>query len=157
PARWATRRRNQPTDVQAMTQKTLRILSLLALTALIALPPQARAAEATHIPALSRAEVKATSEKGNVEKGSDASKATQGATKDETNTGTPALPESAATAAPEKPLSEAEKKAAIDTADAITTFDASKVVGNAKPWQIYYQEATSPTMKRLKSLHDPVL
>jgi len=57
----------------------------------------------------------------------------------------------------EKPLSEAEKTAAIADADAITLFDESKLVGHAKPWQIYYQPAESPNMKALVAIHDPVL
>lgn len=57
----------------------------------------------------------------------------------------------------DKPLSDAEKKAAISAVDEITKFDASKVVGAAKPWQIYYQPAESPQMEQLKGLHDGVL
>ena len=57
----------------------------------------------------------------------------------------------------EKPLSEAEKAAAIAEVDAITAFDESKLVGHAKPWQIYYQPAESPNMKALVAIHDPVL
>ena len=64
----------------------------------------------------------------------------------------------AATAAPvAKELTADEKKAAIDAADAITAFDASTVVGEAKPWQLYYQEAQSPVMKAVTSVHDGVL
>ncbi len=63
----------------------------------------------------------------------------------------------AAPAAPAaKPLSEAEKKAAIDAADAITAFDASKVVGMAKPWEIYFQESASPIKKQVVILHDAI-
>jgi len=62
-----------------------------------------------------------------------------------------------ATAPEEKRLTEAEKKAAIDAADAITTFDANAVVGAAKPWQVYYQEPQSPVMQALKPVHDAVL
>lgn len=57
----------------------------------------------------------------------------------------------------EKPLSEADKKLAIEAADAITEYDADKVIGHAKPWQIYYQEAASPPMKMMVPLHDAVM
>jgi cytochrome c oxidase subunit 2 len=63
-----------------------------------------------------------------------------------------------ADAAPaEKPLTDEEKKAAIEAADAITAFDAGKLVGHAKPWQLGYQEAASPIMKEIIPLHDAVL
>lgn len=69
-----------------------------------------------------------------------------------------AVTPAAAEAAPvEKALTAEEKKAAIDAADAITAFDASAVVGEAKPWQLYYQEAQSPVMKAVTSVHDAVL
>ncbi len=55
---------------------------------------------------------------------------------------------------PAKPLTPAEKEAAISATDAITAYDASKVQGIAKPWQYYYQRAASPVMKKLESLHD---
>lgn len=70
---------------------------------------------------------------------------------------TPAAASPAEPAAVEKPLSAAEKKAAIDAVDAITAFDENKVVGNAKPWQVTHQEAASPVMKELIKLHDAVL
>ncbi|MES2984174.1 MAG: cytochrome c oxidase subunit II [Pseudomonadota bacterium] len=57
----------------------------------------------------------------------------------------------------EKPLTDSEKKEAIDAADAITTFDPAKQVGYAKPWQMYYQPASSPVMKQVEPLHDAVL
>lgn len=57
----------------------------------------------------------------------------------------------------EKALSDDEKKEAIAGADDITKFDESKVVGNAKPWQMYYQPAEAPNMKALVKLHDVVL
>lgn len=60
-------------------------------------------------------------------------------------------------AEPAAPLSEAAKAAAIADADAIIGFDAAKIVGMAKPWQVYYQEAQSPVMEALVGLHDPVL
>lgn len=63
--------------------------------------------------------------------------------------------EPAADAAPaEKPLTEDEKKAAIQAADDVTKFDPSAVVGAANPWQTYYQEPQSPVMKALQPLHD---
>ena len=58
---------------------------------------------------------------------------------------------------PAKVLTDAEKKAAIADADAIMKYDASKVVGLAEPWQIYYQPAESPVMKKLIPLHDVIL
>lgn len=64
----------------------------------------------------------------------------------------------ASDAAPaEKPLTDDEKKAAIQAADDITKFDASAVVGTAKEWQVYYQEPQSPVMKAVKPVHDGVL
>lgn len=57
----------------------------------------------------------------------------------------------------EKPLTDAEKKAAITAADDITAFDSEKLVGIATPWQVYYQDAQSPVMKKLVPLHDAVL
>ena len=65
----------------------------------------------------------------------------------------PAAPATAATPEP-APLSEAEKAAAIADADAITAYDASKVVGMATPWQHYFQPALSPSMIQIESLHD---
>lgn len=65
--------------------------------------------------------------------------------------------EAVAAPAAEKPLSDAEKKEAISDADSITKFDPAKVVGLAKPWQIYYQPAESPVMEKLVGLHDVVL
>lgn len=55
-----------------------------------------------------------------------------------------------------KELTAAEKAEAIQAAEAVAAFDASKVVGEAKPWQVYYQEAVSPNMKVLEKLHDAV-
>jgi cytochrome c oxidase subunit 2 len=66
----------------------------------------------------------------------------------------PATKEEAAPA--EKPLSDAEKQEAIAAADAVTLFDASKVIGAPKDWQIYFQEAVTPIKKTMKPLHDAV-
>lgn len=60
-------------------------------------------------------------------------------------------------AAVEKPLTAAEKTAAIHTVDEITKFDPAHVVGAAHPWQVYYQEAASPIMKAVEPVHDYVL
>ncbi|MFZ4540586.1 MAG: cytochrome c oxidase subunit II [Rickettsiales bacterium] len=142
-----------------MTQKSfmfLRSFTFVALAAvLLALPQYTVAAEGTPITAVPRAEVEQTSEKVNAEKGSEAAKDIPGAKKDETHTGTDTLvsPDKA----PEKPLSEAEKKAAIADADALTSFDPAKLVGVAKPWQVYYQESNAPVMDKLVPLHDAVL
>lgn len=62
----------------------------------------------------------------------------------------------AAEPAPERELTEDEKQAAITEADAISAFDESKIVGIAKPWQHYYQDAASPVMEELEALHDLV-
>ncbi len=65
-------------------------------------------------------------------------------------------PAAEAAAPAEKPLSEQEKAAAISAADALTAFDASKVIGAPKDWQIYFQEAASPIKHAMKPLHDGV-
>lgn len=59
--------------------------------------------------------------------------------------------------APEKPLSDAEKKAAIAETDEIAKFDPAAVIGAPKEWQTYYQEASSPIMKAVTPVHDAVL
>jgi cytochrome c oxidase subunit 2 len=67
----------------------------------------------------------------------------------------------AAEAAPAKPaepaLSDAEKAAAIEAADALVKFNPERVVGAPTDWQIYYQPASSPVMEKLKGLHDAVM
>ena len=64
----------------------------------------------------------------------------------------------AADAAPaEKPLSEEEKKAAIQAADDITTFDASAVMGAPKDWQMYFQDSATPIKHAIVPLHNGVL
>lgn len=65
----------------------------------------------------------------------------------------PAAP-APAEAPAEPPQDDAAKQAAILQADAIATFDPAKVVGNAKPWDYYFQPAVSPTMKSIASLHN---
>lgn len=55
-----------------------------------------------------------------------------------------------------KPLTDAQKTAAIAAADAIAAYDADKVVGMAKDAQLYYQEPVSPTMKKLEGLYNYV-
>ena len=44
--------------------------------------------------------------------------------------------------------------AVIDAANAITAYDASKVVGEARPWEYYFQAPHTPTMHALEKLHD---
>ncbi len=44
--------------------------------------------------------------------------------------------------------------AAVDAANAITAYDASKVVGHAVPWQKYFQPSSSPSMVEIAKLHD---
>ena len=51
-------------------------------------------------------------------------------------------------------LTAAEKSAAIAGADEVTRFDASKVVGMAKEWQIYFQPDESPAATIIHKLHD---
>lgn len=59
--------------------------------------------------------------------------------------------------APARPLTDAEKQAAITEADAITQYDASKVRGMAHPWQHGYQPPASPVMEKLENLHNNLL
>lgn len=68
----------------------------------------------------------------------------------------PAAPAAAAIAI-EKPLSAAEKANAIHSAEAIAKFDPAAVIGAAKPWQVYYQPASSPIMEAVEPVHDYVL
>lgn len=124
-----------------MAQKSflfLRNFSLVALVALtLAYAPLTRAEEAAATPAAEAVEAAPA-----------------------TPTATPAVaaPAPAAVApADEKPLTDSEKKEAINDADAISAFDADKVIGNAKPWQMYYQTPSATTMKALIPLHDAVL
>jgi cytochrome c oxidase subunit 2 len=63
----------------------------------------------------------------------------------------------APTAPAEKPLSDAEKKAAIGAADSVVEFNAEKVVGASKPWDIYFQESATPIKHEVKKLHDGVM
>lgn len=134
---------------------SLRILPMLAASLMLAGPVHAQApGEGKPIPAVSRADAEKASAIAN--KKDSAAKETPGATRDETHGKESTLPGTSA-AKPEKPLSAAEKKAEIEAADAITKFDPAKVVGAAKPWQVYYQEAESPVMQKLQGLHDAVL
>lgn len=57
----------------------------------------------------------------------------------------------------EKPLSDAEKKAAISAADSLVEFSADKVVGASKPWDVYFQESATPIKHEVKKLHDGVM
>jgi len=53
-------------------------------------------------------------------------------------------------------ISAGEKAAAIAEADKITAYDPAKVVGMAKPWQVYFQDAQSPVAQEIHKLHDLV-
>lgn len=119
-----------------MTQKSFMILRTLTLAAFAA-------AMFVHTPA--RAEEEAAPAAPHTE----AAKEAPAAKKDEAV--------AAKDAKPEKPLTEAEKKAAIEAADDITKFSEDRVVGHAKPWQVYYQPSESPPMDKLQHLHDAVL
>lgn len=68
-----------------------------------------------------------------------------------------AKPETKAEKPAEKPISEAEKQADIAAANAIAKFDASKVIGAPKPWEIYFQDSESPIKEQVKHLHDGVM
>jgi cytochrome c oxidase subunit 2 len=57
----------------------------------------------------------------------------------------------------EKPLSAEERKVAIDAADAVVAFDASKVIGAPIDWQINFQESVTPIKDAIKPLHNAVL
>ncbi|MEJ0010864.1 MAG: cytochrome c oxidase subunit II [Alphaproteobacteria bacterium] len=46
------------------------------------------------------------------------------------------------------------KEDATAAADAITAYDPDKVVGEAKPWQLGFQEAVTPVMQKIRGLHD---
>ncbi len=127
-----------------MTKKrftTMRIFTLAAVAALLVTQPLAAFASETP-PAAAEASAVTSDVAKKVEAVVPASAAAKDAA--------PATPA-------EKPLTEAEKKAAIDAADAITAFDPAKLVGVAKDWQIYYQEAQSPVMQALVPLHDGVM
>ncbi|MFM9890189.1 MAG: cytochrome c oxidase subunit II [Rickettsiales bacterium] len=74
----------------------------------------------------------------------------------------PAAAEKAETAAPApaaavKPPTAEEKAALLKTAAQIEAFDASKIVGHATPWQLYYQAPASPMMHTIENLHDLVM
>lgn len=68
-----------------------------------------------------------------------------------------AAEEAATAAVAEQPLTASEAKAAMDAVEEITKFDAAKVIGAPKPWQISYQDAESPVMQNLVPLHDGVM
>ena len=124
----------------------------LALFMAVAAPASAQqdnenlALEAKPVAAAEREAVKAASEKANKE-ASPAKEAAETA-------GDATVDKEGKKAAEEKPLTEDEKKAAIEQADAITQYDETKVRGMAKPWQHYYQPAASPVMEHLEGLHD---
>lgn len=123
------------------------LFKALTLALLVAFAAPALAQEAKDIPAVSREDAKAASEKANKE-ASPAKAAAESA-------GDAAVDaEGKKVAAEEKPLTEDEKKAAVTDAEAITQYDATKVRGMATPWQHYYQPAASPVMKHLEGLHD---
>ncbi len=147
-----------------MTSKivlSIRVLSLaLAAGFMLTYAPVAKAQEGEPTEVTTREDAAKASARANEQKDAKpaadaAAKEVPGAKRDETHEGKD--PIMSGKAAPAKPLSDAEKKAAIAEADSITKFDAEKVVGAAKPWQIYYQEAEAPNFKELQKLHDPVL
>lgn len=119
-------------------------LKALALAAVLAFAAPALAQEATDIPAVSREDAKAASEKANKE---------TSPAKVAAETAGDATVDAEGKKA-EKPLTEDEKKSAIEAADALTVYNADEVRGMAKPWQHYYQPAASPVMKHLEGLHD---
>ncbi len=67
----------------------------------------------------------------------------------------PAPEASVAPAEPEVPALSPE--AAEEAVAKVTTFDAGKVIGNAKPWQLGFQEAASPVMERFHWFHNYLL
>lgn len=93
---------------------------------LLATPLASHAQEAKPIAAQSREKAAADSAAANAVKGSPAAAETK---KEEA-----------------KPLSDAQKSAAIKDAEGITAFNPDAVVGAAKDWQLYYQPAASPPM-----------
>lgn len=130
------------------------------LAALLYVAPQIAAAEeGAGIEATTRAEAVEASDAANTHKPAQPAKAEPGAKRDELHTTKDPLMKDApaANGADAKALTPAEKTGAITAADEITKFDPAKVVGEAKPWQVYYQEPTTPTMKTLEKLHDVVL
>ena len=154
------------TDMNSKIVISLRLVTLAAVSALmLSLPAMSHAQEGEPTDATSRADAAKASTRANDKKATSpdaAAKANPGAKRDETHEGkdpttAAAAPTAADKAAPEKPLTDAQKKAAIADADDVTKYDASKVVGLAKPWQIYYQEAESPVFKQLQPLHDVIL
>ncbi len=155
-----------------MTSKIILSFRLLSLAAVagftLAMSPLALAQEGQPTEATSRTDAAKASTRANdanadAPASDAAAKKNPGAKRDETHEGKdPTISDksdakSGAAAAPEKPLSDAEKKAAIADAEDVTKFDADKVVGMAKPWQMYYQPASSPVFHKLQSLHDAVL
>lgn len=121
-------------------------LKALALAAILAFAAPVLAQEATETPALSREVVKEKSEKANKE-ASPAKEAAETA-------GDVKVDADGKKTDEEKPLTEDEKKSAIEAADALTVYNADEVRGMAKPWQHYYQPAASPVMEHLEGLHD---
>lgn len=130
-----------------MTQHSrTSLFKALTLALLVAFAAPALAQEAQDIPAVSREDAKAASEKANAE----ASPAKQAAE----TAGDAAVDAQGTKVTEETPLSDDEKKTAVTDAEAITQYDATKVRGMATPWQHYYQPAASPVMKHLEGLHD---
>ena len=68
----------------------------------------------------------------------------------------PAVAPAAAAPAASAPaaLTAAEKQAALDAYQAITTYDAGKVVCMANPWQYDFQPEVSPTKVTIDNIHD---
>ncbi len=136
-----------------------RTFMITLAAALLYLAPQVVIAQEDTVEAPTRAEAIKASDAANAKKSAHPAKAEPGAKRDETHTGKDPLvkDQPAANGADAKALTPAQKTAEIQSADGITVFDQSKVIGEAKPWQVYYQEATSPTMKKLEGLHDVIL
>lgn len=124
-------------------------LKALAFAALVAFAAPALAQETA--PAAAQEEVKQASEAANSE-ASPAKEAAQ--TAGDAAVDAEGKKVEKAAVAEEKPLSDDEKKSAIEAADALTVYNADEVRGMAKPWQHYYQPPASPVMKHLEGLHD---
>ena len=135
-----------------------RSLFFTALTAALLVAPQfAAAKEGQPTPAVTREEAVKQSDKANTQKDVIPAKANPGAKRDETHTGKDPITKDTAEAKDAKPLTAAEKTAEIHEADDVAKFDTETVIGAAKPWQMFYQDAESPVMKALVPLHNYVL
>jgi cytochrome c oxidase subunit 2 len=141
-----------------MMQRSIFSLAFLTLALVTTLPGDSHAQEAKAIPAASTEAVEAKSEKANTEASpaKEAAETAGDAAVDSEGKKTTSDQAEAKEEAPARALTEEEKKTAISEADAITSYDAEKVRGMAKPWQHYYQPPASPVMKHLEKLHDGI-